>query len=284
MAREANVHLQVRLREDLRQHLAQAARARRVSLNQEIVDRLEYTRERRGLLREVLELTYGPSLGGLLMVLAIGLMGAGHREAARQAGWPLHDPEWLNNPVAFDAAAAVACGLLFAFRPRHEAGDAELDKEGQALASGMLASILESVRHAPDLPTEGLYSNPPPSHDAKIAHALLGPLVERLTDARLHQAFSVEIRVDDQPEGAPGAELQSKPTGAGSSGGKQRDDAEPDRERVGSNPVITLTHREFGPMQVRVSDDVSWWARERSWNEVVPPGATSERVRKKPKR
>ena len=129
MARDetAIVQLQVRLREDLRRALEQSAKTRRVSLNQEIVDRLEHTRDRKGLFREILELSYGPRLGGLLMVLAVGMMGAGHREAARQAGWPLHDPDWLNNPVAFEAAASVAISLLLAFRPPRKPDDPELE-------------------------------------------------------------------------------------------------------------------------------------------------------------
>jgi hypothetical protein len=267
------VPIMLRVREDLRQHLEQSAKARRVSLNQEIVDRLEHTRDRKGLFREVLELSYGPRLGGVLMVLAIGMMGAGYQEAARQAEWPLHDPDWLDDPIAFDAAASVAIGLLLSLRPPSEAGDAELDQGGADMALNMLSTIRNTLRSLPDLPTEGPYSSPPPSHDAKIAHTLLGPLVQRLTEARVRFALAVP---PDQPEGVlfAGARLPDEPSGERRSDGS-------DREGTRGNPVITLTHREFGPMPVRVGDDASWWARQRMWIEAVPRGATSKRKRQR---
>ncbi len=56
--------------EELRRALEEAAKSRRVSLNQEIIDRLEYVRDREGLLPEVLKLTYGVELGAYLMLIA----------------------------------------------------------------------------------------------------------------------------------------------------------------------------------------------------------------------
>src|SRR5262245_52420115 len=94
----ATVGITLRVREDLREHIEQSAKARRVSLNQEIIDRLEHTRDRQGLLREVLELAYGPSLAGVMMVLGMGIIGAGYTEARRRAGGVLHDPDWLDDP------------------------------------------------------------------------------------------------------------------------------------------------------------------------------------------
>jgi hypothetical protein len=55
----AVVQTGLRIREELRGHLDKAARARGVSLNTEIADRLERSMEHLGLLQEVLTLAYG---------------------------------------------------------------------------------------------------------------------------------------------------------------------------------------------------------------------------------
>lgn len=58
--KKAVVQLKVRMREPLRAKLEKAATQKGVSLNSEIVERLERTCEREGLLEEVLTLTCGP--------------------------------------------------------------------------------------------------------------------------------------------------------------------------------------------------------------------------------
>ena len=63
--RTAIVQLKVRMREPLRAHLEKAAAARGISLNSEIVDRLERSADRLGLLEEILVLAYGAA--GTLM-------------------------------------------------------------------------------------------------------------------------------------------------------------------------------------------------------------------------
>jgi hypothetical protein len=270
----ATVGITLRVREDLRQHLETSAKARRVSLNQEIIDRLEHARDRQGLLREVMELTYGPRLGGVLMVLAMGMIGAGYVEARRQAGWPPYDPDWLDDPNAFDAAAGVAMGLLFALRPLSEAPSAVPEERGKEQAADMLGALADAIRRGPDLPSEGPYGNPPPLHDTKIAHALLGPLVERLTEARVKDAQRfVEAVPADQPKGSArptGAKLPGEPASPRDGGSV--------REQSMSNPVITLTHKERGPMRVYANDEVSWWERKRMWIEAVPRDAASGRL------
>ena len=32
-----------------------------------------------------------------------------------------------------------------------------------------------------------------------------------------------------------------------------------------SNPIITLSHFERGPMQVQVWDEATWWMKKRTW-------------------
>jgi hypothetical protein len=64
--RTAIVQIGLRLPEPLRAHLEKAAKERGVSINAEIVTRLEHSRDRAGLLYEVLELAYGPALAPML--------------------------------------------------------------------------------------------------------------------------------------------------------------------------------------------------------------------------
>jgi hypothetical protein len=63
------VPLMLRIREDLRRDVERSAKARRVSLNQEASDRLEYVRGRLDLLPEVLALAYGEEIAGALLLV-----------------------------------------------------------------------------------------------------------------------------------------------------------------------------------------------------------------------
>ena len=112
----ATVAIMLRVREDLRLTLEQAAKNRRVSLNQEIVDRLEYVRDRVGLLPQVLELAYGPHLAGILMLLAVGMEEAGklRMDTARDVA---KMDTWTEHPTAYDSACLAAVALLLALRP-----------------------------------------------------------------------------------------------------------------------------------------------------------------------
>jgi Arc-like DNA binding domain len=62
----AIVQTGLRMREGLRADLEKAAKARGISLNAEIADRLERSVDRVGLLEEVLALAYGPQWGAFL--------------------------------------------------------------------------------------------------------------------------------------------------------------------------------------------------------------------------
>jgi DNA-binding winged helix-turn-helix (wHTH) protein len=76
--KSAIVGVTLRLREDLRRSLEEAAKAKRISLNQEIIDRLEYVRDRQSLLAEVLRLTFGDRLAGLLLAIGLAMRGVVH--------------------------------------------------------------------------------------------------------------------------------------------------------------------------------------------------------------
>jgi hypothetical protein len=113
----ATVGIMLRVREDLRLTLEQAAKARRVSLNQEIVDRLEYVRGRTSLLPEALELAFGTRLAGLLMVLGFAMDAAARHDLPAGSVWRPF-PDWTDQPARFDHAVRAAARLLDAARPR----------------------------------------------------------------------------------------------------------------------------------------------------------------------
>lgn len=67
----AIVQLKVRMREPLRAHLEKAAAARGISLNSEIVDRLERSMDRSVLLEDVLGLAYGRETGKIMAAIHV---------------------------------------------------------------------------------------------------------------------------------------------------------------------------------------------------------------------
>lgn len=132
MARDetAVVQLQVRLREDLRRRLEEAARARRVSLNQEIVDRLSYVRDRVDLLPEILRLSFGAELAGIIMMIA---------PVMRVAGWKGKDAATTED---IDDAIRAANVLFEALRPNSKL-PIRADDLPSMLALSMLRGIID---------------------------------------------------------------------------------------------------------------------------------------------
>jgi hypothetical protein len=105
MARDetAIVQLQVRLREDLRAHLEESARTRSVSLNSEIVGRLEHTRDRSSLTMEVLALVFGNETASILVLLGAVM----HEQGLLRAGTAWADDAAAYNGVLDGASEAL---------------------------------------------------------------------------------------------------------------------------------------------------------------------------------
>jgi regulatory GntR family protein len=112
------VGITLRLREDLRRDLEESARARRVSLNQECIDRLTYVQDRKSLLAEVMRLTFGDRLAGLL--LAIGFAMAGAAANSRSLFRQQSSSDWIEDPTTFNEAAHAANRVLVTARPEGE--------------------------------------------------------------------------------------------------------------------------------------------------------------------
>lgn len=162
------VHLQVRIREDLRQHLEQSAKGRRVSLNQEIVDRLEHVRDRTGLLTEVLKLAHGQRMAGILTALGL-VMGIAGRLSARTS---LKPREWTDDPELFENAFRAAVSLLEAARPEGAIPDPTGEEDhGLEVVDNLLANIA------------GEECVLPLAEEAETIKQLLGPVATRMVEA-----------------------------------------------------------------------------------------------------
>jgi hypothetical protein len=180
----ATVQLQVRLREDLRRSLEESAKAKRISLNQEIIDRLEYVRDRQSLLAEVLRLTLGERLAGLLLGigLAMGSVVHGARDQSRGS--------WIDDREVFDEAAQAAIMLLGAARPG-EGEPSRRTKKGR-LGHWRAWQVLTALRDKP-------YSFVP-ANEIEAIKELLGPVAGRM--AAQHAAIETatdEIRGEEPP-------------------------------------------------------------------------------------
>ncbi len=108
--KSATVQLKVRIKEELRARLEKAAKARDVSMNAEIGERLGKSFE------------YENRLGGPLVADLVELIGAAMRSTGEYGAFfathQIHkDGKWLANPYAFDQATRAAMTVFNAHRP-----------------------------------------------------------------------------------------------------------------------------------------------------------------------
>ena len=171
----AIVGVTLRIREDLRRSLEEAAKARRVSLNQEIIDRLEYVRDRRSLLAEVLRLTFGDRLAGLLLAIGLAMSGVvyGFRRLSSDARNVQSHESWIDDHVFFDDAAQAALVILAAAQPER----AELRHNRQDAGIGWLKAyqVLDAMGDHPHIPSH------PSAREIGAIKDLLGPVADRMS-------------------------------------------------------------------------------------------------------
>jgi hypothetical protein len=142
MARDetAVVQLQVRLREDLRRYLEETARTRSVSLNSEIVGRLEHTRDRSGLTMEVLALAFGKEAASVLLLVGSVM----HEAGVMRAG-----ANWDDDPGAYRGALDEASEALEVLRSGKKPADVMLWTQAvvtaNRLAGGQLSQRVEKL-------------------------------------------------------------------------------------------------------------------------------------------
>lgn len=264
MARDdtANVHLQVRLREDLRRSLEQAAKARHVSLNQEIVDRLDYVRDRLGLLHEIFELAYGERVAGILMMLG---------RVMRVAGDKGKEGDWT--PEDFDDAAKAGSVLLQALRSGATVPASAADVP-EMLALNMLRGLADPNyrdRFAPDTELDKIRS-------------LLAPIVARWGGEHRDNTAVETVKVR---KGRP-SETRSGETGP--------DEETPAGQDTRDHRPTGKTLAQRGPAAVRAAIRASmeadpWFqerrARSREMSKIIkstPPSLTEGKGKDAPPR
>lgn len=114
------VQIGLRLRESLRARLESAAKRSDISINEEIVDRLDRSFDRQDLLVDSMVLAYGKELAGLLMLMGRAMSNAG--SAARLATSESRgDAPWTNIFFAYQQAAMAALHCLDAMAPEKDA-------------------------------------------------------------------------------------------------------------------------------------------------------------------
>jgi hypothetical protein len=184
----ATVNITLRVREDLRQFLEESARVRRVSLNTEIVDRLERVRDRGGLLTEVMSLVFDERLAGLLLAIGhamnqeIGPTLRRIRSRSRNEGGDQSPADWIDDPDDFDAAARSAIALLELARP--EAGEGARPEAGEAQHTRLVGLRFFGK-------------------EGKAIKELLGPVAQRITSVlQMHDALVKRIADGEWEPGA----------------------------------------------------------------------------------
>jgi hypothetical protein len=117
------VSLGLRVTPEMKEALDRAAAQSGRSQSQEAEFRIERTFADQRSLYDLLELTYGPKLAGIIRVVAEFTEAEGHHadmvSMQRNQGGPFRE-QWLRNPYAFDEAVKAANIALERFRPAGE--------------------------------------------------------------------------------------------------------------------------------------------------------------------
>lgn len=136
-ASEGKVQMKVRLDRSLREFLESSAAERGVSINREIVDRLERS-------RKASSTTYDELMGGEVVAISdiIAMVLRQISDLARAVEPVARERGWLHSPYAFDQAARGVRAALEAFRP-----DGDLPKFNtpwvERVGENMAAHVLE---------------------------------------------------------------------------------------------------------------------------------------------
>jgi hypothetical protein len=168
------VPLGLRVTPEIKLRLDAAAAQSGRSQSQEAELRLGHSFEREDLLPEVLGEPYSPPMAGLLLALGLVMTHTGLREYwARSTDFGFND-HWINDPTAFDEALRGAFALLNYARPA-------------GLPSKPVVSPPPGVQFANAM-IDALEGEPSPLAGVGTIPALLGPIAQRMIEARARQS------------------------------------------------------------------------------------------------
>ncbi len=140
------VSLGLKVTADLKNQLDSAARASGRTQSQEAEKRLEQSFRDQALLNQVLELTFGRHLGGLLLLIGRAMTDAG-RHSAFLATRNLEDVEnWLDNAYGYDQAVQAVHQVLEELRPEGDSSPPNL-QPSEVVGSIEGFSSDETVEH-----------------------------------------------------------------------------------------------------------------------------------------
>ena len=95
------VGITLRVREHLRRDLEETAKERGVSLNQQITDCLERSRDRRGLLPEVLATAFSDKTAGVALMLARVMEDVGFQHLRPRRRAYDEGVHWIDDPMSW---------------------------------------------------------------------------------------------------------------------------------------------------------------------------------------
>jgi hypothetical protein len=183
--RTAVVQLKIRMREALRARLEEEANTRGVSINAEVVDRLQRTFEHQDLLPEVLTLAYSNETAGLLIMLGSVMNDAGHSHLdARRSRY------WVGDPAAYEQAVLAGITLLNATR-RHPKYDDTMGKLTDRSVESVRNVIIAIRKRSVD-PSRNPFSRY--TRSVATIRSLLGPIAKRLNAFNIRGSFRKHTR------------------------------------------------------------------------------------------
>jgi hypothetical protein len=118
----AKTDRKLRLPETLRTEIEAAAIGRGVSMNSEMVHRLERSFSQQDILEPALALAYGEKFARLLLILARVMSGTGRRALFEQREFRDEPDSWMADPYAFDQARWAAETVLEGLCPPGDRG------------------------------------------------------------------------------------------------------------------------------------------------------------------
>jgi hypothetical protein len=190
------VQLGVQVNPDVKLRLEAEADRKSRSLSREAELRLERSFERQDLLPDVLGATYSPPLAGLLMALGLIMTHAGLREYWARSTTVGFNDHWINDPTAFDEALRGAFALLNFARPA-------------GLPDKPVVSPPPGVQFANAM-IDALEGEPSLLAGVGAIRALLGPITQRMIEARARQSTAQPNEADSKPPPQTGLPRDSK--------------------------------------------------------------------------
>ena len=179
------VALGLRVTPEVKRQLDASAKQSGRSQSQEAEFRIEWSFDRNNLLSEVLSLTYGRQVAGILMMLGSAMNHAGATALFVAAGGPLLDDKtdltnWIDHPDAFEQAKLGVAEVLEAICPQGDLSQAQ-SAIGAHVANDIIRTIRENSTGKVD--KEGYKPVPLYAWTADNVRSLLGPaILDRLRE------------------------------------------------------------------------------------------------------